>query len=41
LIFEALHPYGNVKIATKAGLVRTGPDVWVPCGRPDYLRQEC
>ena len=37
----ALHPYGEVKIATKAGLLRTGPDVWVPCGRPDYLRQEC
>lgn len=41
LIAEALHPYGSVKIATKAGLLRTGPDVWVPCGRPDYLRQEC
>jgi aryl-alcohol dehydrogenase-like predicted oxidoreductase len=41
LIFEALHPYGDVKIATKAGLLRTGPDVWVPCGIPDYLRQEC
>jgi aryl-alcohol dehydrogenase-like predicted oxidoreductase len=41
LIAEALHPYGDVKIATKAGLLRTGPDVWVPCGRPDYLRQEC
>jgi aryl-alcohol dehydrogenase-like predicted oxidoreductase len=41
LIREALHPYGNVKIATKAGLVRTGPNVWVACGRPDYLRQEC
>ncbi|HEV3188046.1 MAG TPA: aldo/keto reductase [Acidimicrobiales bacterium] len=41
LIFEALHPYGDVKIATKAGLLRTGPDVWVPCGVPDYLRQEC
>lgn len=41
LIAQALHPYGNVKIATKAGLLRTGPDVWVPCGRPDYLRQEC
>lgn len=41
LIAEALHPYGEVKIATKAGLLRTGPDVWVPCGRPDYLRQEC
>jgi aryl-alcohol dehydrogenase-like predicted oxidoreductase len=41
LIKEALHPYGNVKIATKAGLLRTGPGVWVPCGRPDYLRQQC
>lgn len=41
LIKEALHPYGSVKIATKAGLLRTGPGVWVPCGRPDYLRQEC
>jgi len=41
LIAQALHPYGNVKIATKAGLLRTGPDIWVPCGRPDYLRQQC
>jgi pyridoxine 4-dehydrogenase len=41
LIAEALLPYGDVKIATKAGLLRTGPDVWVPCGRPAYLRQEC
>jgi pyridoxine 4-dehydrogenase len=41
LIFEALYPYGDVKIATKAGLLRTGPDVWVPCGVPAYLRQEC
>jgi hypothetical protein len=41
LIARALHPYGDVKIATKAGLLRTGPGVWVPCGRPDYLRQEC
>jgi aryl-alcohol dehydrogenase-like predicted oxidoreductase len=41
LIAQALHPYGNVKIATKAGFLRPGPDVWVPCGRPDYLRQQC
>lgn len=41
LIAEALHPFGDVKIATKAGLLRTGPNVWVPCGRPDYLRQGC
>jgi len=41
LIREALHPYPeNLLIATKAGLVRTGPDVWVPVGRPEYLRQE-
>lgn len=41
LIHEALYPYGDVKIATKAGLLRTGPNVWIPCGRPDYLRQAC
>jgi aryl-alcohol dehydrogenase-like predicted oxidoreductase len=41
LIFEALHPYGDVRIATKAGFLRTGPGVWVPCGQPAYLRQEC
>jgi pyridoxine 4-dehydrogenase len=41
LIAEALHPYGEVRIATKAGFLRTGPNKWVVCGRPDYLRQEC
>jgi pyridoxine 4-dehydrogenase len=41
LIREALHPYGDVKIATKAGFVRTGPNVWSAVGRPEYLRQEC
>jgi len=41
LIAQALRPYGAVKIATKAGLLRTGPNQWSPCGRPDYLRQEC
>ena len=41
LIRTALHPYEGVTVATKAGLLRTGPNVWVPCGRPDYLRQEC
>lgn len=40
LIREALHPYNNVVVATKAGLVRTGPDVWHPLGRPEYLIQE-
>src|SRR5664280_2086680 len=42
IIREALHPYAdNLVIATKAGLVRTGPDDWPPVGRPEYLRQEC
>jgi aryl-alcohol dehydrogenase-like predicted oxidoreductase len=41
IIREALHPYEGVVIATKAGLLRTGPDVWVPLGNPAYLRQEC
>ncbi|HEY8454993.1 MAG TPA: aldo/keto reductase [Actinopolymorphaceae bacterium] len=41
LIREALHPYpDDLVIATKAGLVRPGPNVWVPLGRPEYLRQE-
>lgn len=42
LICQALHPYPRgLVIATKAGLVRTGPDQWHPVGRPEYLRQEC
>src|SRR3981189_1267804 len=30
LIREALHPYRGMLIATKGGLNRTGPAVWVP-----------
>jgi aryl-alcohol dehydrogenase-like predicted oxidoreductase len=42
LIREALHPYAEgLVIATKAGLVRTGPDEWPVLGFPPYLRQEC
>jgi pyridoxine 4-dehydrogenase len=42
LIREALHPYPkSLKIATKAGFTRPGPDQWEECGRPDYLRQQC
>ncbi len=41
LIREALHPYTDVVIATKAGLLRTGPDQWPVLGYPPYLRQEC
>src|SRR4051794_21980491 len=40
LIREALHPYEDVTVATKAGLLRTGPNEWYPDGRPKYLRQE-
>ncbi len=41
LIKEALHPYshGSV-IATKGGLTRHGPDIWLPLGRPEYLIQQ-
>ena len=38
LIREALFPYAaGLRIATKAGLRRTGPDQWRPHGDPDYL----
>jgi pyridoxine 4-dehydrogenase len=41
IIREALHPYPEqVLIATKAGLVRHGPDRWAPVARPEYLRQQ-
>jgi aryl-alcohol dehydrogenase-like predicted oxidoreductase len=40
LIKEALHPYKDLVIATKGGLLRPGPDQWIPCGLPDYLRQQ-
>ncbi len=40
IIREALYPYDGLVIATKAGLLRTGPDIWVPLGNPSYLRQE-
>lgn len=40
LIREALHPYKGLVIATKGGLTRTGPDIWVPVGRPEYLIQQ-
>lgn len=41
LICEALHPYDGMTVATKAGLLRTGPGVWPMLGRPEYLRQCC
>ncbi|HEX3546914.1 MAG TPA: aldo/keto reductase [Mycobacterium sp.] len=42
LIRKALHPYADgLVIATKAGLLRTGPDEWPVLCYPPYLRQEC
>lgn len=41
LVRQALHPYTGLTVATKAGLLRTGPSRWHPCGRPEYLRQQC
>lgn len=40
LIAEALHPYpDNLVIATKGGLIRTGPDQWPVNAHPDHLRE--
>jgi aryl-alcohol dehydrogenase-like predicted oxidoreductase len=42
LIAEALHPYpDDLVIATKGGLVRTGPNQWPINGRPEHLREAC
>jgi pyridoxine 4-dehydrogenase len=42
LIAEALHPYpDDLVIATKGGLVRSGPGGWEPDGRPEHLREAC
>lgn len=41
LIAEALHPYpAGLAVGTKGGLVRPGPNVWEPDGRPEALRHE-
>lgn len=49
IIRKALHPYPDgVVVSTKGGLLRSGPSDWtgdgapyiVPCGRPEYLRQQ-
>ena len=38
LIADALHPYPNgLLIATKSGLVRTGPAAWQVNGRPEHI----
>jgi aryl-alcohol dehydrogenase-like predicted oxidoreductase len=41
LIREALHPYPDeLVIATKAGLMRPGPDRWERNGKPEYLKAQ-
>ncbi|MEO8394827.1 MAG: aldo/keto reductase, partial [Chloroflexota bacterium] len=39
LIREAFPTYGDVIVATKGAHTRHGPDIWVPVGNPNYLRQ--
>jgi len=42
LIAQALHPYpADLVIATKAGLIRPGPDVWNRKADPKHLRSAC
>ncbi|MFG2352035.1 aldo/keto reductase [Streptomyces phaeochromogenes] len=42
LVAEALYPYPpGLVIATKGGVVRTGPDAWHIEGRPERLRAMC
>ena len=39
LIADALHPYSKgLVIATKSGLMRTGPSQWAVNGKPDYIK---
>lgn len=41
MLKEALHPYPkDLFIATKGGQIRTGPNIWIPLGNPDYLLQQ-
>ena len=40
ILAEALHPYPEgLKIGTKAGFERSGPNRWHTNGRPEYLRR--
>jgi aryl-alcohol dehydrogenase-like predicted oxidoreductase len=40
IIADALYPYPGLVIATKGGLERPGPDIWVENGRPEFLREQ-
>lgn len=42
LIAEALHPYPNgLLVATKGGMLRSGPNVWTNEASPAHLRTAC
>lgn len=41
LVAEALHPYGDLVVATKGGLRRQGPGRWSKDGRPAHLKDAC
>lgn len=42
IIAEALYPYpDDLVIATKGGLIRSGPNRWSPDGRPSHLIEAC
>jgi pyridoxine 4-dehydrogenase len=42
LIAETLHPYPDgLVIATKGGLLRSGPSQWPRDGRPEHLKEAC
>jgi aryl-alcohol dehydrogenase-like predicted oxidoreductase len=42
ILAEALHPYpDDVVIATKGGLLRSGPGRWSRDARPEHLREAC
>jgi aryl-alcohol dehydrogenase-like predicted oxidoreductase len=38
LVRECLHPYTDLVVATKGGILRPGPTQWVRNGRPEMLR---
>ena len=40
-VAQALHPYDGLVVATKGGLLRTGPGPWPSDARPEHLREAC
>ncbi|MGH8955997.1 MAG: aldo/keto reductase [Microbacterium sp.] len=40
IIGDVIHPAHDVLVASKVGMLRTGPHGWAVLGRPDYLRQQ-